>query len=85
MKQTVKYQLNFNNVQMVDLPEGSTVLTGMIKENQLTIWVSEESTAPKSLREFKFFETKDAGFAADYHYVCTVFQGDILKNLFLKK
>jgi hypothetical protein len=75
MTQTVKYELSWDENQTVNLPIESTVITGMVKDTKLCIWVKEESSALVA-KNFKFFDNKDHGYAADMHYVCTVFIPD---------
>lgn len=89
MTQTVTYKLAWVQDQMVNLPEGSAVITGMIKDGVPTVWVKEDSSATRVAKEFRFFETKDEGYAAGYHYVCTVLvpdeHGGDQSNLFMQK
>jgi hypothetical protein len=82
------YNLAWVQEQTVNLPEGSTVITGMIKNEVLTIWVKEEVAAASTPKQFRFFETKDEGYTAGWHYVCTVFLPDPVgdqSNLFMQK
>jgi hypothetical protein len=72
MTQTVKYELTWDETQTVNLPNESTVITGMIKDTKLCIWVKEDSSANRVAKHFKFFDNKDDGYANDLHYVCTV-------------
>ena len=76
MSETNTYNLLWVEEQTLDLPEGSTVITGMIKGDNVCIWVKEDPTAARVSRTFKFFNTKDSGYAAGYHYVCTVLVDD---------
>jgi hypothetical protein len=89
MAQTVTYNLLWVQEQTVNLPEGSTVITGMIKEGVPTVWVKEDSSANRVPKQFRFFETKDEGYAAGWHYVCTVLvpdeHGGDQSNLFMQK
>ena len=89
MTSTVTYKLNWVQDQMVSLPEGSTVITGMIKDGVPCVWVKEDSSATRVSKEFRFFETKDEGYNAGYHYVCTVLvpdeHGGDESNLFMQK
>jgi hypothetical protein len=86
MTQTVTYDLTWTKTQTVSLPEGSSVITGMVKDSALRIWVKEDSLATRVSKEFKMFETKDEGYAAGYHYVCTVIGPDGGQpNIFMKK
>jgi hypothetical protein len=86
MTQTVTYDLTWTGVQTVNLPEGFSVITGMVKDGALRIWVKEDSSAIRVSKEFKMFETKDEGYTAGYHYVCTVIAPDGGQpNIFMQK
>lgn len=89
MTQTVTYTLLWVQEQTVNLPEGSTVITGMIKDGSPTVWVKEDSSAPRVPKQFKFFEFKEQGYDAGWHYVCTVLvpdeHGGDESNLFMQK
>ena len=82
------YNLAWVQEQTVNLPEGSTVITGMIKNGVPAIWVKEDTAAPAP-KQFRFFETKDEGYTAGWHYVCTVLvpeeHGGDESNLFMQK
>ena len=87
MTQTTMYNLAWVQEQTVNLPEGSTVITGMIKNGVPAIWVKENTAAPTP-KQFRFFETKDEGYTAGWHYVCTVNIPDPVgdqSNLFMQK
>ena len=88
MTQTTMYNLAWVQEQTVNLPERSTVITGMIKNGVPTIWVKEDAAAPAP-KLFRFFETKDEGYTAGWHYVCTVLVPEELggdeSNLFMQK
>jgi|APCry1669189034_1035192.scaffolds.fasta_scaffold116164_3 hypothetical protein len=88
MTETITYNLSWTLEQTVNLPEGSTVITGMIKDSVPTIWVKQDPTATLVPKQFKFFETKDEGYTAGWHYVCTVNIPDPVgdqSNLFMQK
>jgi hypothetical protein len=86
MTQTTTYNLTWVKEQTLSLPEGSTVITGMIKDSNLCVWVKEDSSAIRVSKEFKMFETKDEGYTAGYHYVCTVIAPDGGQpNIFMQK
>jgi hypothetical protein len=76
MTQTTMYTLEGVEEQTLTLPEGSSVITGMIKNDNLCIWVKEDPDATRISKTFKFFDTKDNGYAAGYHYVCTILVDD---------
>jgi len=89
MTQTTMYNLAWVPEQTVNLPEGSSVITGMIKNGVPTIWVKEDSAATRVPKMFKGFKTKEDGYAAGWHYVCTVLvpeeHGGNESNLFMQK
>jgi hypothetical protein len=87
MTQTTTYNLSWVKEQTLNLPEGSTVITGMIKDSNLCVWVKEDPAANRISKTFKFFDTKDDGYAAGYHYVCTVLvdDGTHEANIFMQK
>ena len=85
METIFKYVLNAANVQMIEMPEGATVLTLQVQHESPCVWVKVDPDAPAVKRRFVTYGTGhpcDDGPAKHYVGTYQVRDGALVYHVF---